>query len=149
MSLYKSYQIIIIIILLQKLKNRRSVLDEAAGMYSWSPACKRRIQKLLVEDNMSSETSAPESDTDEHSFKVRRRKYIKKKFRNFFYDLHEIYKKKLSPRSRSMLHPRVTSRHPHQRPPPPDLPVWATSRNSDSITTPAEDSTACAPLTLS
>jgi len=39
-----------------------------------------------------------------------------------------------------MLHPRVTSRHPHQRPPPLDLPAWATSRNSDPITTPAEDS---------
>ena len=111
-------------------------------MYSWSPARRRRVQKLLVEDNMSSETSAPESDIDEHSFKVRRRKYIKKKFRNCFYDLDELYKKKLSPRSRSMLHPRVTSRHPHKRPPPPDLPVWATSRYSDSLTTPAEDSTA-------
>lgn len=89
---------------------------------------------------MSSETSAPESDTDEHSFKVRRRRYLKKKFRNCFYDLDELYKKKLSPRSRSMLRPRVTSKHPHQRPPPLDLPAWATSRNSDPITTPAEDS---------
>ena len=125
--------------LLQKLKNRKSVLDEAAGIYSWTPARKRHIQKLLVEDNMSSETSAAESDTDEHSFKVRRRKYIKKKFRNCFYDLDELYKKKLSPRSRSMLHPRVTSKHPYRRPPPPDLPAWATSRNSNSVTTLPDD----------
>ena len=61
---------------------------------------------------------------------------------NCFYSLDELYKKKLSPRSRRMLHPRVTSRHPHQRPPPPDLPAWVTSRNSDPIT-PGEDSILC------
>ena len=63
----------------------------------------------------------------------------KKKFRNCFYDLDVLYKKKLSPRSRSMLHPRVTSKHPYRRSPPPDLPAWATSRNSNSVTTLADD----------
>jgi len=48
-------------------------------MYSWTSARKRHIHKLLVEENMSSETLATESDTDKQSFKEKPTKYTKKK----------------------------------------------------------------------
>ena len=65
--------------LLTETQKQKQCIGVAAKIYSWTSACKYHVHKLLVEENMSSETSATESDTDEQSFKEKPTKYTKTK----------------------------------------------------------------------
>ena len=79
---------------------------------------------------MSSETSANETDTEEYSFKVRRLKWLKRRYRRGLHELDDYSKSKLSKRSKAMTRPRITSKHSSTRPMPLDIPLWAKAKSA-------------------
>ena len=87
---------------------------------------------------MSSETSADESDTDDYSFKVRPLKWIRRRYRKAFHKLDDFYSDhKLTTRSRSMMKPRVTSKHPSKRQMPTSIPEWAVAMSDSESNSPS------------
>ena len=76
---------------------------------------------------MSSETSANETDTEEYSFKVRRLKWLKRRYRRGLHELDDYSKSKLSKRSKAMTRPKTTSKHSSTR---PDIPLWAKAKSA-------------------
>ena len=125
---------------LQKLKRRKSVISEASQALKWSTQKLERVNNLLHEDYMSSETSADESENEENNrncYKVRHIPWLKKRYRLAFYTLDNFYTKhKMSNRSRKMTHPRVTSKYTSERIMPETAPSWAVKeayRDDDTL----------------
>ena len=116
----------------QKLQRRKKVLEEAATGLHWSATLTNRVKSLMQEDYMSSETSAEESDTETYAFKVKKLKWLKRRYRRAFHELDEFHQSKQSKRSRSMTRPRMASKHVSQRPVPASIPSWAKSEQAVS-----------------
>lgn len=119
----------------QKLKQRQQVITEAAQSLKWTSLKVSKVNEVLTEEYMSSETSADESDCQANSYKVRDIPWLRKRYKRAFHALDKFYtENRASVRSRKMTRLRVRSKNLSERSMPSTVPLWAVAdayRNDD------------------